>query len=494
MPPSPRPSRRPFRRARAAALAVTLLAAGCLPPLAAQAQELLLTAENRRSLILTVYNQDLGLVSETRRLELPAGETLLAIEDVSGQLLPETVLLGAPGLRIIEQTLAADLLTTQRLLEASLGQTVQIIRTNLTTGEQRVQEARVLSIAGDVVLQVGNRIETLSPNDPFTRIAFTSLPPGLRAEPALLARVFPGQAGPNDLSLDYLTRGLSWRADYVARLNRTGEYLDLQALVTLANATDTDYEGAALRLVAGEVNQGPRTFKGQQQFMRAEAQMSMAPAADMSQAVAAGDRYVYTLARPVTLRRGETRQIPLMSAQNVRVVREYRLEGLIAAWPGQEEIGPVNAALVLELANDADLGLGAPLPAGTVRVYGPAGESIEGGDGAPLFLGADSIDHTPEGEKARITLGEAFDVTARAERTVYEQLSERSYETGQRITVKNAKAEDVEVVVAGDLPPGWSLRDESHPHETVSANRVAWRLTVPAGGETVLTYRVRISN
>src|SRR3546814_1691467 len=94
-----------------------------------------------------------------------------------------------------------------------------------------------------------------------------------------------------------------------------------------------------------------------------------------------------------------------MTAQNVRVVREYRFEGLVAPHPGQEEIGPVNAALILELANDADLGLGAPLPAGTLRVYGPGGETA-GGDGAALFLGADSISHTPEGEKARVTLGE----------------------------------------------------------------------------------------
>src|SRR3546814_9966210 len=98
-----------------------------LSPLTVGAQELRLTAENRRSLILTVYNQNLGLVSETRRVELPAGETVLALEDVSSQLQPETVLLAAPGLRVIEQSLAGDLLTPQRLLEASLGETVQKI-------------------------------------------------------------------------------------------------------------------------------------------------------------------------------------------------------------------------------------------------------------------------------------------------------------------------------------------------------------------------------
>ncbi len=111
-----------------------------------------------------------------------------------------------------------------------------------------------------------------------------------------------------------------------------------------------------------------------------------------------------------------------------------------------------------------------------------------------LFLGADRLAHTPAGEKARLTLGQAFDVTARAERSVYERLSDRSYETGQRITVKNAKDEAVEVVVAGQMPQGWTLREESAPHERDSANRISWRLTVPAGGETELVYRIRVSN
>src|SRR3546814_10448830 len=68
------------------ALLLAVLASAALSPLTVGAQELRLTAENRRSLILTVYNQNLGLVSETRRVELPAGETVLALEDVSRPL------------------------------------------------------------------------------------------------------------------------------------------------------------------------------------------------------------------------------------------------------------------------------------------------------------------------------------------------------------------------------------------------------------------------
>src|SRR3546814_18937695 len=96
---------------------------------------------------------------------------------------------------------------------------------------------------------------------------------------------------------------------------------------------------------------------------------------------------------------------------------------------------------------------------------------------------ADGIAHIPEGEKARLTLGDAFDVTARAERTVYERLSDSSYETGQRIAVKTAKDEAVEAVVAGQMPQGWPMREDSTPHEQARHPRGFSRLPDPAGAE-----------
>ena len=469
------------RRSRAAA-AFLGLAALCAGP--AAAQETPLTAERRTALSLTVYNQDLALVSETRQIGLPAGETLLAIEDVSDRLQPQSVLLDAPGVRLVEQSFAADLLTPQRLLEASLGKTVRLIRTHPQTGKETAVEAEVLSLAGGIVLRVGERIETVPPG----RIAFAEVPPGLRSEPALLARLAVDDAGEQRVKLDYLTSGLSWQADYVARLNETEDRLDLTALVTLTNTTRSDYEDAVLRLVAGEVNRvsPPVAPQLEQQRMTVAAPAMAADMAGPPQG--ASDRYVYQVTRPVTLLRGETKQIPLMSAAAVDVRREYRFDALVSGNPGVEEVGPLSARLDLELENGAAAGLGTPLPAGVVRIYGPGpGEQ-------PLFLGEDRLVHTPEGEKARLTLGRAFDVTARAVRTVFERLSNRSFETGQRIVVKNAKDEAVEVLLGGVLPQGWSMLEESQPHERESANRVVWRLRVPAGGEAEVSYRIRVSN
>lgn len=460
-----------------------VLALALAAPATAGAAETKLTAENRSALALTVYSNDLAMISEERRASLPAGEALLAIEDVSDRLRAETVLLGGAGVTLLEQSFVVDLLTPQRLLESALGKTVSLIRTHPQTGEDRVVEAEVLSLAGGVVLRVDGRIETTTPG----RIAFAEVPAGLRSEPALLARLAVAEAGEKSLRLDYLTSGLSWRADYVARLNAAEDRMDLSALVTLTNATRSDYRDAALRLVAGDVNQTNAVPLSQPKFRNEMVAMS-APADAIAPPQSASDRYVYPVNRPVTLLRGETKQVPLMSAEGVAVNREYRFDGLANGNARSGEVGPVSADLVLEIENAEALGLGAPLPAGVVRIYGP------GPGNAPLFLGEDFLAQTPEGEKARLLMGSAFDVTARARSTEFERLSNRSYETGQTIVVKNAKDQPVEVLVGGSMPQGWTMLEETQPHEEETVNRIVWRLQVPAGGETELRYRVRVSN
>jgi hypothetical protein len=42
------------------------------------------------------------------------------------------------------------------------------------------------------------------------------------------------------------------------------------------------------------------------------------------------------------------------------------------------------------------------------------------------------------------------------------------------------------------IPGDWKMLEESAPHAVGNANTAVWKLTVPAEGETVLTYRVRV--
>lgn len=459
--------------------AAIALSAPVWAPAWAQVPERDVGKEARQAVTLTIYSGDLALVDEIRRVDLAAGRTRLALTGVGAAVRPDSVLLEAPDLRVLERSLAFDLLTPQRLLEASVGQKVRVVRTHPETGEETVLEAELLAIAGGPVLRIGERIETAPPG----RIVFDTLPPGLRERPTLLAEVETASAGPRDASLRYLTGGLSWQADYVAHLDESGTRLDLTGFVSLTNDSGTSFEDATLRLVAGVVNQAAPAPRGKGLRMATMEAMAV-PAMDMAAPEAAGDRYLYRYDRPVNLAERESKQLTLFQAAEVTVARRYEFVELVNPFPGADEIGPIQASILLELENAKGAGLGRPLPAGTVRVY-------EAAAGGPLFSGEDRIAHTPEGESLELNLGRAFDVTGTARTTAFERLAKTSFEIAQEITLGNAKDEAVEVKVIGNLPRGWKMLSESLPHQAETAHRVAWSVTVPAKGEAKLTYRLR---
>ncbi len=461
-----------------AALLVSTLAGG----VHAQAERSV-GLDSQSGLTVTIYNRDLALVSESRRIEVAAGRNRLALLGVSRRLRPETVILSGDGLRLVEQSYEADLLSAPRLLERSLGERVWVRRVNPSDGSERYLEAVLVSIAGQPLVRLDDRLELVPPDE----LAFEPRGAGLRDQATLTAILESDAAGARELGIAYLSAGLAWQADYVARLNPAEDRLDLSGLVTLTNNSGTDYAAARLRLVAGDVNQVRPMPMPQPRAMGVQAEMAMAPAQDMVEAPI-GEQHVYTLDGEIDLPQRVTKQVTLLGARGLPVVKEYRFEELVNAFGGAEEIGPVKAQVRLEIENREAAGLGRALPRGVVRVY-----QETGGTTPPIFIGEDGIDHTAKGEPLRLTTGRAFDVSGKALRTAFERISDKSYETAQRIELKNAKDGAVEVKVVGQMPPGWRMMEESQPHVAETANRLVWSLTVPAGGEARLDYRVRVT-
>jgi len=109
-----------------------------------------------------------------------------------------------------------------------------------------------------------------------------------------------------------------------------------------------------------------------------------------------------------------------------------------------------------------------------------------------VFVGEDSIDHTPKNEDVNLTLGQAFDITARAKQTDFEQISDRVYENEYEIELKNAKADKVTVDVREAIPGDWKIIKESQEHKKLDSATAGWLIEVPANGSAKLTYRVRM--
>jgi hypothetical protein len=104
---------------------VTVCAAVCFAfgSLAAVAQvsEQRSTLADQREVAVTIYNDNLALVKDQRRIALAGGASNLAFRDVSARMRAETALLRSvshPGaLRVLEQNFDFDLLSPQKLLE-----------------------------------------------------------------------------------------------------------------------------------------------------------------------------------------------------------------------------------------------------------------------------------------------------------------------------------------------------------------------------------------
>ena len=239
---------------------------------------------------------------------------------------PETALLRSidhpDGFRLIEQNFDFDLLTPQKLLEKYVGKKVRVVKVHPTTGEERTEEAIVLSVNNGVVLRVGNRIETGYPG----RIIYDEVPDNLRDRPTLVISLESGTSKKQDLQLSYLTGGLGWKADYVAELDASDKFVDVTGWVTLTNQSGASYKNAKLQLVAGDVNQVRQDMDLRQRNMVGKLSSAKAAAPAM---VEEGlfEYHLYTLQRPTTISNNQTKQVSLLSATKIPVKKEFLLQG-----------------------------------------------------------------------------------------------------------------------------------------------------------------------
>lgn len=453
------------------------------------ADERVTSLKDQQEVAVTIYNENLALVKDTRKVRLHRGEDALAWRDVSAQMRPETAILRdlthAGNIALLEQNFDFDLLTPQKLLEKYVGSKVTVIRTNPATGAETREEATVLAANNGVVLQYADRIESGLPG----RIAYASVPANLRDRPTLVIRLQSAQAAEDTLELSYLTGGLSWKADYVAELSKQDEQLDLNGWVTLTNQSGTSYNNAKLQLVAGDVH---RVREEMDLAGEAMPQVRAAKAAPQMAQEGLFEYHLYTLGRPTTIAESQTKQVALLSAGGVPVTKEFQLRGADYYYRASYgEIGQKMKVGVFVSFENKGGSLGIPLPKGVVRVY------KKDSAGNAQFVGEDRIDHTPKNEQVRLRLGDAFDVTADKKQTSFEKIAGSGrynyvYDAAFEIVLKNAKDEAVTVKVVEPIPGDWQMLSESAPHRKEASNTAVWNVTVPANGKTTLSYKVRV--
>ncbi len=421
---------------------------------------------------LTVYNNDLGLVKDTRSLEFEQGTTTLKFTDVAAAIDPTSVSFSVTespdAVRILEQNYQYDLVGADKILQKYIDRSIQVI-----TKEDKLFEGVLLSASGGLTLQEADGGIRIVDREHVRDLHFPKLPEGLITRPTLVWLLDSDLAGSHDAEVRYLTKKIKWHAEYVATVSANDQSLNIGGWVSIDNRSGATYENAKLKLIAGDVHTVEE--KRPRRFTDAMA-LAVPRAAPQFEEKEFFEYHMYTLSRRSTVRDNETKQISLFAPTDVTAKKIYTFEGA-----RDNKKVRVN----LEFENSEEAGLGMPLPKGKIRVM-KADE-----DGSLEFVGEDLIDHTPKDEKVRVYLGNAFDIVG--ERVVKDQRSvtRTTGEEDIEITLRNHKNDAVTITVIERIWGDWSILKSSHEYRKKDATTVEFDITVPADGEEVLTYTYR---
>ena len=447
------------------------------------------TAQDQQELAVTVYNSNLALVRDVRRVHLPEGTIDLRYVDIAAQVNPATVhivsLTAPKELNVLEQNYEYDLLSPQKLLQKYVGKELTLIRVveeNNSTKEVPVK-ALLLADNEGPVWKVGNEIVTGMGAD---RYVFPDMPENLYSKPTLVWLLDNRHAGEQTVEASYLTNQMNWNADYVLTVHSDQKSADLNGWVTVVNQSGTAYRHALLQLVAGELNRVTPAMSRMQYTMAAKAMPAPPPQFEQE---AISEYHLYTLQRPTNILENETKQISLLSAAGTSIDKVFEVDGQSYYYqnsqsPGQPIKEPVK--VYIKFKNSEENSLGVPLPAGTVRVY--QGDS----KGRVQFIGEDHIGHTPKDETVSLHIGNAFDVVAERKQTDYQRLGPHNVEVEYEISIRNHKPDPITVFVNEPIGGDWTVLNSNFKYEKTAA--FAARFTVPmaANGEAQLKYRARI--
>ncbi|MCB2230884.1 DUF4139 domain-containing protein [bacterium] len=425
---------------------------------------------------VTVYNSNLGVVSETRSLDFTKGQDRLAFRDVPSSIDPNSVrfelLDGSGDVSILEQNYAFDLVSADQMYSKYIDQPIELVDED---GE----------LYSGTLLAYGSGTVTLRGNDGGIQIIqmsqiretnFPSLPDGLITRPTLFWNYNSSISGSREARVSYQTTNIFWSAEYVGLLDKDDKLLDLSGWASINNTSGKTYTDATLKLIAGDIN---RVQDIQIRGGRMEPMMLEKSAYSGFEEKSFFEYHMYTLPRKATIANKEIKQISLFEPARTSVSKLYLF---------QPSENATQVKVAVKFTNTGDAGLGMPLPAGRVRLF------KADSDGSTILLGEDQIQHTPKDEEVKLTVGYAFDIVAE-ETTVDRQRISKSVEDQTfEIDLRNRKDEPVVVTVEKRLWGFWEVRDASFEYEKKDATTLTFDITVPAGEEITARYTVRFTN
>lgn len=475
--------------------------------------------------------EGLALIVEKRVVDVPAGDGVIRFKGLATGIVPHSATVEGLPAELLEQNADYDLISPANVLERAIGETVTVVRTNVSSGEVVEQSGVLRAGTNGAVVEIDGRFEALDCSGLTERLVFESVPEGLGATPTLSIKTRAEQAGRYEITLAYLATGLQWSADYVARVSPDESTINLEGWITLANFGGTSFADAPVVVVAGDLARDAdtrpiqlrtryanttcwpqqRSHEGWEYAeYRAEYEgpplppPPPAPAPAMMRAMAEeivvtgnrvkakqedlGDYKAYVLPHLTTVAARQTKQVLFLAQDNIAVERVL----VASILPDDEAAPPRPLTVELRAKNDEASGLGLPVPEGSVAFY------ISTADLQTAFAGRDKISDTAVGLSLRLDFQPNALVTSKVLETGSEHTgfgTSRRQVDSYRLTLNNSS----DRAVAVEMPLDWrsNARGFRIEHEGLRSHIDAdtgqrvWRTRLAAG--QTRTFDVRWS-
>ncbi len=428
--------------------------------------------------------QGFAMVSETRTVTLPAGESTIRFVGVAeGMVGVSAIVTGLPG-GTIEKNRNAELLSPAALVNGALGNRVTITRTNPATGTSAPEQAIVRTRAdGGLVLQSRSGFEAVRCAGLPEKLTFDRVPAGLSALPIYSVDTRSETGGTYEVTLTYLSWGFDWQANYVATMGQKadGDEFTMQWLswLTLVNDNGQSFDNAKLQIIAGRLNVDsdyesladppvarplrltcypigstargspvpsysngrPAPTPAEEAYYGAEADSivvtgsrlrreALKSATPVSVVTASeenlGDLKLFRVPSRVNVSARGMKQVAFLNQDKVEARFLYTFECQNYNWI--EEVGePQNANLLLVTKNEEKKGLGLALPQGAMTVFEPTSRGMQ-------LAASTNLRDFGRGQDVELELGASAQVFAQCARLKEESFDDDSRKWTRMVT------------------------------------------------------------
>ncbi|MEM3556184.1 MAG: DUF4139 domain-containing protein [Candidatus Micrarchaeia archaeon] len=434
----------------------------------------------------TVYSNGVAFVRRNAVLDVPGGDVSLFIKNFTSSAVFDSIAVkddkaavrGIVKYQIVTRKNETKYLTFDELLNETAGSVVRVLTKNGWRNGTLMwfNSDRLGVLSGDklIVINFDDVEELEAPVSKYKKeVEVNETEKGVRIDER-------STAGKHSISISYFVPGVSWSANYryyITSETESGEG-KLQAWAGVLNNAGEDWESIKLKLVVGYPHMlsyyvtryATETIKGVGGMAAAVAE---APSV-VSDFVSAflGEYYVYTLTDSITLKNGETTNLPLFENQ-VKYKREYIWD---TTWERPHKVYKLNNS-----GNES-------WASGTVRIY--LGDE---------FLGEDSIKYTAKGKEAEVTVADVPEIVVKKlvnSTTGKEYSYARTTTYSVSLSIENRKDERVELRVRDWMNSGdvVTLITSNPPAERKEQNKLEWKVSLNKGESRTITYVYTVTN